>query len=187
MIDYFLKWNSENAAMIDAKRLAKYLGIESSGPPPINLRPPPPLPLMNLPTPPADTAGVKYAVVGMQGAGRMQAWTEPWFNWGTFRVLPNVKAWRISQDVFTGSPPVFDHHVYLAGWFAILAMDEVIPAILNDNNLAFALDRDAANAAMAGESPHPPIVVKNNIGAIINDIGCEPVFAGSNYPMGGWN
>ena len=182
MIDYFFRWSSEIAAMKDAIRLANYLGNESAGMPPMELLPPPPLPPLALPTPPADTAGRKYAVCGMQGAGRSQWWTEPWFNWGTFRVLPNVKAWRISQDVFTGSPPVFDHHVYLPGWFAVLAMDGVLQPLLNDANLQFALNRDWT----PGASP-PNLIVKNNIGAIIQDVGVEPIFAGSNYPMGGWN
>jgi len=186
MIDYFFKWNSEIAAMKDAIRLARYLGQDDSNGP-TSMRPDsPPLPPVTMPQPPADAPTVKQASMVCQGAGRLQMWTQPWFNWGTFRVLPNVKAWRISQDVFSAdSPPVFLRHTYLAGWFAILAMDEVLNAILNDNNLAFALDRDAANHQ--GDSPRPPIVVKNNIGAIIQDIGVEPLFAGSNYPMGGWN
>jgi hypothetical protein len=178
MIDYFFKWNSEYAAMVDAIRLANYLGVEQTNPPMIGT---PELPPLTLPTPPADTAGVKFAAAAFQGAGRLQAWTQPWFNWGTFRVLPNVKAWRPSQDVFTGSPPVFDHHVYLAGWFAILAMEETLPAILNDNNLAFALNRDWT----PGMSPSN-LVIKNNIGAIIQDVAVSPVFAGSNYPIGGF-
>jgi hypothetical protein len=74
---------------------------------------------------------------------------------------------------------VFDHHVYLAGWFAILAMEETIQAILNDNNLAFALNRDGGAGV--------PYVIKNNIGGIINDVAVEPVFAGSHYPLGGIN
>jgi hypothetical protein len=177
MIDYFFKWNSENAAMIDAIRLANYLGTESSSPPPMGQQPAPLLPILSLPLPPADTAGVKYAAAAFQGAGRMQAWTQPWFDWGTFRVLPNVKAWRPSLD--SGSPA---EHTYLAGWFAILAMEEAIPAILNDNNLAFALNRNWD----PGASPKN-LIVKNNIGAIITDVAVSPVFAGSNYPIGGFS
>lgn len=161
--------------MKDAVRLANYLGVDRIQNPPMtgNVS----LPQITLPTPPADQGSVKFAAAAFQGAGRMQNWTQPWFDWGTFRVLPNVRVWRPSQDA--GSPP---EHTYLAGWFAILAMDEVIPAIYNDNNCAFALNRDWT----PGLSPNN-LVIKNNIGALIQDIAVSPVFAGSNYPIGGFN
>jgi hypothetical protein len=102
-------------------------------------------------------------------------------NWMHDHVLPNVKAWRPSQDTFTtglmGEQVVT--HNYLSGWFAIIAVEGKIPKLLNATALSFALDRDACNAGK-------PFVVKNNIGATINDVACEPVFAGSNYPMGNY-
>jgi len=171
MIDYFWKWNSEIAAMQDAKRLAKYLGMDIAGRP--LTFPPSSLPPIDVP----------QAKAILRGEGRMQVRTEPWFDWGLFRVLPNVQAWRISQDVFSNdSPPVFLRHTYLAGWFAILAMEETLNVLLNDNNLAFALNRNWTR----GASP-PNLIVKNNIGAVIQDIGVSPVFAGSDYPIGGWS
>ena len=90
--------------------------------------------------------------------------------WARGHVLPDVKAWRPSQD--GGSPPV---HNYLSGWFAIVALDRRADVLLNASALAFALDRDG-----------PPYIIKNNIGAIITDVACEPIFAGSHYPMGGF-
>ena len=98
--------------------------------------------------------------------------------WYTNQFLPNVQAWRPSQDVTTisslGSPIVT--HSYLTGWFGILALDHIEPVIINDNSLAFALDRDG-----------PPYVIKNNIGAVLQDVACAPIFAGSHYPLGGWS
>ena len=95
-------------------------------------------------------------------------------NWLTDHVLPNVRAWRVSQDVISGTPPVTTH-TYLSGWFAIVSLNRQVDILLNAAPLAFALDRDG-----------PPYVIKNNIGALITDIGCEPVFAGSHYPLGGY-
>ncbi len=88
--------------------------------------------------------------------------------WSQDLVLPNVKAWRPSQDV--GGV-----HTYLTGWFAIVAWPTQVSVLLNASALAFALDRNG-----------PPYIIKNNIGAIINDVGCAPIFAGSHYPIGGY-
>jgi hypothetical protein len=95
-------------------------------------------------------------------------------SWFLYQFLPDVKAWRVSQDVINPDGSVT--HTYLTGWFGILALDHVENVILNDNSLAFALDRDG-----------PPYVIRNNIGAIINDVGASPIFAGSHYPLGGYN
>jgi hypothetical protein len=91
-------------------------------------------------------------------------WRKNWF-------LPNVTAWRPSQD--TGTPPNVVH-TYLTGWFGILSLDHIEDVILNDNSIAFVLNRDG-----------PPYVIKNNIGAVINDVAVSPIFAGSHYPLGG--
>ncbi len=94
-------------------------------------------------------------------------------DWYLHQFLPNVKVWRPSQD--TGTPPNVVH-TYLTGWFGILSLDHIENVILNDNSLAFALNRDG-----------PPYVIRNNIGAVINDVAVSPIFAGSHYPMGGIN
>ena len=67
-------------------------------------------------------------------------------------------------------------HTYLTGWFGILALDHIEDVILNDNSVAFVLDRNG-----------PPYIIKNNIGAIIQDVAVSPIFAGSHYPMGRYN
>ena len=87
--------------------------------------------------------------------------------WFLHQFLPNVKAWRPSLDV--GGV-----HTYLTGWFGILSLDHIEDVIYNDNSVAFVLARDG-----------PPYLLKNNIGAVINDLAVSPVFAGSHYPIGG--
>jgi hypothetical protein len=90
-------------------------------------------------------------------------WKKNWF-------LPNVKAWRISQDV--QNPDGSVTHNYLTGWFGILALDDLIGVIMNDNSIAFILDRNG-----------PPYVIKNNLSVtVLKDLGVEPIFAGSHYP-----
>lgn len=93
--------------------------------------------------------------------------------WLRDHVLPNVQVWRPSQDV-TSSGVVT--HTYLSGWYAIVSIDSQVPALLNSAALAFALNRDG-----------PPYVIKNNIGAIVSDVACSPIFAGSHYPVGGYS
>ena len=102
------------------------------------------------------------------GHPQVSDWRRNWF-------LPNVKAWRPSQDI-ADSPAGNVRHVYLTGWFGILALDHIEDVILNDNSVAFVLDRHG-----------PPYIIKNNIGAIIQDVAVSPIFAGSHYPMGGYN
>lgn len=93
--------------------------------------------------------------------------------WTRDHVLPDVTAWRPSQDI-TSSGIVI--HSYQAGWFAIVSLRNQIPLLLNSSQLAFALNRDG-----------PPYIIKNNIGVIISDIAVAPVFAGSHYPIGGYS
>lgn len=51
--------------------------------------------------------------------------------WARDHVLPNVKAWRPSQDI--GGV-----HTYLSGWFAIVSMTQPRDVLLNASALAFA-------------------------------------------------
>ena len=95
-------------------------------------------------------------------------------DWYLHQFLPDVKVWRPSQDVHNPDGTVT--HIYLTGWFGILSLDHIENVIINDNSLAFALNRDG-----------PPYVIKNNIGAVINDVAVSPIFAGSHYPLGGIN
>jgi hypothetical protein len=94
-------------------------------------------------------------------------------DWYLHQFLPDVKAWRPSQD--TGVYPNLVH-TYLTGWFGILALDHIEDVIINDNSIAFALAREG-----------PPYIIKNNIGSIITDVAVEPIFSGSHYPLGGFS
>lgn len=93
--------------------------------------------------------------------------------WAQDHVLPNVKAWRPSQDVISSGVVT---HSYLTGWFAIVSLNRQVNILLNSSQLAFCLNRDG-----------PPYIIKNNIGAVISDVACEPIFAGSHYPIGGYS
>lgn len=90
-------------------------------------------------------------------------------HWLQGHVLPNIQVWRPSQDVG-------GIHSYLTGWFAVVATAQPRDLLLNASALAFALNRNG-----------PPYVLKNNIGAIITDVACSPIFAGSHYPIGGYS
>lgn len=115
----------------------------------------------------ADAKADAFALAQKFGVDNQGAWA-----WAQDHVLPNVKAWRPSQD--TGVPPNVVH-TYLTGWYAIVSTNNQIPVLINAAALAFALDRDG-----------PPYIVKNNIGAVITDVACSPIFAGSHYPLGGF-
>lgn len=97
--------------------------------------------------------------------------------WNQSTMLPNVKAWRPSQDTVVNGVV---QHIYLAGWFALVAHPKRAQVLLDDNNLQFCLDRDAWNRKT------PPYVIKNNIGTVINDVAVSPIFAGCNYPVNGY-
>jgi hypothetical protein len=99
--------------------------------------------------------------------------------WLTDHTLPDVKAWRPSQNTMSGdTPPQVVRH-FLTGYYVLVSLRGRNQTLLNAAALAFCLDRDACNRG-------DPFVVKNNIGAVIQDIGVEPTFAGSNYPIGGF-
>lgn len=96
--------------------------------------------------------------------------------WARDRVIPNVKAWRPSQDIIVDGRVT---HNYLSGWFAIVSLNRHVDILMSAAALQFALNRNACNNGY-------PFVIKNNIGAVISDVACEPIFVGSNYPMGGY-
>lgn len=95
--------------------------------------------------------------------------------WMADHVLAGITCWRPSLDVA-------GVHTPLAGYYVIVSVDTVaaIPALLNHAKLAFAFNR---TSRISGQ----PFVIKNNIGAIISDLGCQPLFAMNNpYPIGGF-
>lgn len=93
--------------------------------------------------------------------------------------IDNVKVWMVSDDTTTGTPPRVVHQ-YLPGYWVMIAAEKTESVLENDMALEFALDRDACNRGA-------PFIVKNNVGAEINDYAHEPTFAGANYPLGGYH
>lgn len=116
-----------------------------------------------------------FGNTGLESPDVIKDWYLNWF-------LPDVKAWRPSQDTLDNASPPNVVHTYLTGWFGILALDHIVDVILNDNSLAFALNREWT----PGSSPLN-LVIKNNIGAVIQDVAVSPIFAGSRYPIGGYS
>jgi hypothetical protein len=106
--------------------------------------------------------------------------------WQRQHTIPDVKAWQPTQDTVEVIPPTEtmpEHertiHTYLAGYFIAVSLDREEPILLDAPALQFALDREACNIGK-------PFVIKNNIGQLISDVGWEPMFAGSTYPLGGY-
>lgn len=96
--------------------------------------------------------------------------------WRADHVLSGIQCWRPSQDDAMGN------HSFLAGYYVIVSVDTPvpIPALLNHARLAFALNRTEREA-------NQPFVTKNNIGAVLADLGCQPLFMMFNpYPIGGF-
>jgi hypothetical protein len=93
--------------------------------------------------------------------------------------ISDVKVWRPSEDTTTGDPPRVVHE-YLPGYWLLIAADFHEPVLLDNMALEFALDRDACQR---GE----PFIIANNVGVEISDYAHEPSFAGSTYPLGGYN
>lgn len=91
------------------------------------------------------------------------------WHWNVHFVLPNMQSWRVSQDNPDGT------HNYLTGWMVLVSVLNRNVQLDNHPNLQFALLREG-----------PPYVVINNIGAVLQDIGVQPIFAGSHYPIGGY-
>lgn len=85
--------------------------------------------------------------------------------------------WRASQDTVDGlGNPV--HHP-LPGFFVLVSLPAVIPALLNHAAVQLVVDRDKMNAGQAG------MVLKSGVSnAILQDIRISPIFAGMSPPWG---
>jgi hypothetical protein len=105
--------------------------------------------------------------------------------WPTDLCIPDVKIWRASQDVTTNvtglggeTMPVVTH-AYLPGFFILVSLDRIRPALVNLPAVQAVLDREKAVARQAGA------VIKSNLSnAVLQDIRISPVFAGSDIPYG---
>lgn len=84
-------------------------------------------------------------------------------------IIPNVKVWRASQDV-NGV------HNYLAGFFVLVSLPRIVPALRDHDAVQVVINADT-NAVLR----------KTVSNAVMQDLRFEPVFAGSNYPFGNWS
>jgi hypothetical protein len=91
------------------------------------------------------------------------------------RVLINPVVWRASQDV-NGV------HTPLTGFYLVISLPNLVPALRDAASVQVVIDREKANARQPGA------VIKSNLTtAVLQDIRFEPVFAGCDYPFGGWS
>jgi hypothetical protein len=73
------------------------------------------------------------------------------------------------------------HHP-LAGYFVMISLDHVVPALLNHAAVQLVVDRDMMNARQPGA------VLKSTVGnVVLQDLRFSPVFAGMNPPWGNFN
>lgn len=111
--------------------------------------------------------------------------------WMQDHVIPGMQCWRPSQDTTSGSPPVTTHN-FLAGYYVLVSVDNgtatPIPILANAASLKFILNRTARETIDAGHPNGYPFVVSNKIGAVLADLGCQPMYQSPNpYPVGGFN
>lgn len=103
--------------------------------------------------------------------------------WADDSVIPNIKVWRVSQDVIgtdaEGKPTVT--HTYVTGWLALISLPRVVTALHDHPAVQFVVDRDKMNARQPGM-----ILRKTITDAALNDFRFEPVFAGMDPPWGAW-
>jgi hypothetical protein len=121
-------------------------------------------------------AAAKADPVLLAHMDQLQAWR------GSY-VLPDVKSWRVSQDVAgtdaDGNPKVT--HVYRTGWTLMISLPQVVPALFNHAALIVMIDRDRVIANQTGQ------ILKANVTTpVMQDTRWEPVFAGVEYPWGNW-
>src|SRR5438105_1694402 len=87
--------------------------------------------------------------------------------WAFDHVLP-VTVWRNSQDVTDGQGNAT--HTPLAGFFVLVSLAQVVPALRDLAAVQFVVDRDAANARTPGA------VLKSNVSnAVLQDLRMSPV------------
>ena len=99
------------------------------------------------------------------------------------RVIPNVKVWRASQDVGgtdgQGNPTVT--HTFLPGYFVLISLPRVVPALRDHAAVQIVINRDKANARQAGMT-----LRKTVSDVVMQDLRFSPVFAGFDPPWGAW-
>lgn len=98
-------------------------------------------------------------------------------------VIADIKVWRVSQDVngaTTGPdgqtiPTVT--HTFLSGYFALISLPQIIPALRDHPAIQVVINRDANT------------IIRRGIGinlALLNDMCFAPIYMGCTYPWGAW-
>lgn len=98
-------------------------------------------------------------------------------------VIPDIKVWRVSQDV-AGTTPGPDGqtiptvtHTYLPGYFALISLPQIVPALRDHPAVQVVINRDTNTVIRRG----------TGIGlALLNDMRFAPIYAGATYPWGAW-
>ena len=122
----------------------------------------------------ADEATAKTAL-----ASRLKPDDQGVLQWPGDYCLPGVQMWRQSQDTIDGNGNTV--HAYLTGFYILVSLPIVLPALRDLAAVQVVVDRDKAVARQAGA------VIKSNVSnAILQDIRWSPVYAGSNNPWGTW-
>ncbi len=86
-----------------------------------------------------------------------------------------VTVWRDSQDV--GGV-----HTPLSGFYVLISLDQIVPALRDHAAAQLVIDRDMMNARTPG------FVLKSGVSnAILQDLRISPIFAGMNPPWGSFN
>lgn len=103
--------------------------------------------------------------------------------WAGDSVIPNVKVWRVSQDVagtdVEGNPTVT--HTYQTGFFVLVSLPRIVNVLRDHAAVQFAVDREKMNTRDSGM-----VLRKTVSNAILNDFRFEPIFAGMEPPWGAW-
>lgn len=118
----------------------------------------------------ADEATAKTALASRVRGGE----------WPTEYCIAGVTIWRASQDTLAGNGGIV--HTPLAGFFILVSLPNIIPALRDLAAVQVVIDRDLALARQAGA------VIKSNVtNAILQDMVISPVFAGTDLPYGNMN
>lgn len=107
--------------------------------------------------------------------------------WLLDHCIAGITVWRKSQEVVGQiTDPILGLRstttiTPLAGFFVLVAMNSLRPAVINLAQVQFAADRDMAAARIPG------MVVKSNLtNTVLQDIRVAPLFAGMDWPFGAW-
>lgn len=93
--------------------------------------------------------------------------------WPLDLCIPGVQFWRVSQDNGDGS------HNYLPGFFIVVSLPTIVPALRDLGSVQVVIDREKAKARQSGA------VIKSNVSnAILQDLMFSPVPAGADFPYG---